>query len=180
MNKTAGLFLLVALSVMLCGCPFDSHFSIDESPAVPVDESLIGKWATMVKKPGFDGLERQDPMKLIIEKASDMEYSIALTGRLTELKRFGLVQDDSIKARAFLSEIAGYRFLNIQINNRYYFAQVKEEGKKLSLLMLRQNFTPRFIKHPADLRNAILFHYKTVEEPFYDEWCNLINLQRVN
>jgi hypothetical protein len=180
MNKTGSLLALVVLAVALCGCPYDSPYSIDETPSIALDESLLGKWAVMVKKPGYDGYQKEEPVKIIFEQASEQEYKVMITGYINELKRYQVIQNDTIQGRAFLSTVADHRFLNVQIQNKFLVVEVKQQGKILSLLPLRENFTSKFIRSNSDLRNAIFFHYQTVTQPFYDDWFCMSNMQRVN
>ena len=179
MKKTAPLFLLIALAVLLTACPYQSQYAIDETPLLNIDENLLGSWAAMVPKPTNDGHFKEEPVKIIFFKKSDVEYDIKLTGYIDELKRYVPIQNDTITATGFISTIEGMMFLNVQINNTNLIAAVKNENKFLSILFLKDGFTPRFAKNASDVKKAIIYHYKTVAQPFYDDWLVLKNLQRV-
>jgi hypothetical protein len=179
MKKATPLFLLIAIAILFTACPFQSQYAIDETPLLSIDENLLGSWATMVNKPSSNESNKEAPVKIIFFKKTDVEYDIKLTGYITELKGYVPIINDTISATGFLSKVEEITFLNVQINNANLIAQIKFEKKYLSILFLKDGFTPRFIKSPADVKKAILYHYKTVAQPFYDDWIVLKNLQRV-
>lgn len=179
MKKTATLFLLIALAVLFTACPYQSQYAIDDTPLQNIDDNLLGSWATMVAKPTVEGKVKEEPVKIIFSKKSGVEYDIKITGYINELKRYVPIQNDTMYATGFISNIEGVTFLNVQINNSNLIAAVKNEKKYLSILFLKDGFTPRFVKSSADVKKAIMYHYKTVAQPFYDDWIVLKNLQRV-
>lgn len=172
--------LFFAISILLCGCPYDSPYGIDATAQQPIDESLIGKWATFVARPAPEPQFKESPVKLIIERRSDLEYDIAITGYIDELRSFRVVENDTIKGTAWLSIIDNHTFLNTTIKGKVYIAEVKRKGNALDILTLAEHFTAKYIKSSASLRTAIGFHYKTRLTPMYDEWFVLKNLQKVN
>ena len=110
-----------------------------------------------------------------------MEYEIAITGYIDELKPYNLITNDTIKGTAYLSEVAGRQFLNAFIHGKVYIAEVKKEnGQLFSLLPLAEVFTSKLIKSSAELRSAVEFHYKVRLKPGYDQQFSLKNLHRVN
>lgn len=179
MKKTTPMFLLIALAVVLTACPYQSQYAIDETPLQPINENLLGSWATMVPKPTANESSKEEAVKIIFLKKSDVEYEIKLTGYITELQRYVPIQNDTVTATGFLSNVEGLTFLNVQINNTHLIAEVKNEKKNVSILFLKDGFTPRFAKSPSDVKKAIMYHYKTVAQPFYDDWLVLKNLQKV-
>lgn len=172
--------MLILLATLLCGCPYDSPYAIDEEPVQNIDENLLGKWAAFVPRPSDDKHYKDDPVKIIFEKRTNMEYDIAITGYLDELKPYKIITNDTIKGIAFISIIAKKQFLNATILGKVYVAEVKQQGKNLSIFTLSEHFTSHYIKNSKALRDAIEFHYKTRPAPGYDDWFVLKNLQRVN
>ena len=88
--------LLILLATILFGCPYDSPYAIDEEPVQNIDESLLGKWAAFVPRPSDDKHYKEDPVKIIFEKRTNMEYDIAITGYLDELRPYKVVTNDTI------------------------------------------------------------------------------------
>lgn len=172
--------LIFSFSIFLWGCPYESFYAIDTEPREYIDESLIGKWAAFVPRPAYENEYLESPVKLIFEKKNDMEYEVAVTGYIDDLRKTRLIENDTIRGSAFISVIDGRQFLNTHIRGKYYIAEIKKDSSNISILMLAENFTSKFIKSSEALRNAISVHYKTKPEPAYDEWFVAKNLQRVN
>lgn len=177
MKTLFSIFVIFGLAVLLCGCPYSSSYSIDESPTIYVEDALLGKWATFVKKPGFN---KEEPVKMILSKKSDTEYNIAFTGYLDELKRYGVVKYDSILGTAFMSTVGKYQFLNITIKNKIYIAQLVVKDESISLLPLVEHFTAKMIHNNIGLRTAVDYHYKMRVHPLLDEEFCLRDMVRVN
>lgn len=175
--KTSLTIFLFFLSVLLCSCPYGSQYQLDENPGIYVEEDLLGSWATFVKKPVTG---KDEPVKLIIGKKTDTEYSITLTGKIDELKPFKLVAKDSVNGSAFMSTIAGKQFFNISIKGITYIAEIKFKDGSLSVLPLVEHFTGKMIKSNAELRGCLEFHYKTRVHPLYDDDFCLKNMVKVN
>ena len=179
--KNQFYFLLLFTGIIfLYGCPYDSPYGIDEEPQQYIDESLLGKWATTVPRPSDDKHYREDSVKIVFEKKTEMEYDIAITGYLDELKPYRVISNDTIKGTAFLSVIDSRQFLNAFIHGKMYIAEVKKENKNLSIFTLHEHFTAKYIKNSAALRTAVGFHYKSRATPSYDDWFVLKDLQKVN
>jgi len=172
--------LLILPCIILWGCPYDSPYSIDEEPQQPMDEALLGKWATFVPRPTFDNEYTESPVKIIFARRTDMEYDIAITGYIDELKRFRISENDTIKGTAFLSLIDKRYFLNTVIKGKVYIAEVKKLGNTLDIMTLAEHFTSKYVKNSTGLRSAVGYHYKTRARPMYDDWFILKNLQKVN
>jgi hypothetical protein len=180
MKKPAGLFLLLTSIIFLYGCPWHSPYAIDKEPRQYIDESLLGKWAAMVARPAYEGQSREEPVKIIFDKKSDMEYDVAITGYISELKPYRVVTDDTIKATAFISTVNNREFLNALVYGHFFIAEIVKENNNISILALSEQFTNKFVKSSDVLRTAIEVHYKTKARPGYDEWFVLKNLQKVN
>ncbi len=180
MKRLLQAFLLFSLCIGLWGCPWESPYALDLEPQHPVDEQLLGKWATMVKRPSFEGQTLEAPVKMILETKSEQEYRIAITGYIHELNAFGVVDKDTIRGSAFISYLDERRFLNIIVQGRVYLAEVLQQGQSLSLCLLAEQFTNKFIRSCSELRKAVSVHYRTRPVPRYDEWFVMRNLQKVN
>ena len=172
--------ILLSLCLILWGCPYESPYAIDTEAQQPIDESLLGKWAAMVHRPSDDRHYKEEPIKIIFEKRTDMEYDVAITGYMEELRRTRLISNDTIRGIAFLSVIDNRQFLNTFLYGKVYVAEVKQKDNTLDILMLAEQFTSKFVKNSNALRNAISVHYKTRSAPVYDDWFVAKNMQRVN
>ncbi len=180
MKIQTGLLLLLLLSVILYGCPYQSPYGIDDEPEQYIDETLLGKWAVMSPRPSYENRYREAPVKIIFNQYTDKEYDMLITGYIDELRPYKVVVDDTIRARAFLSVVASRQFLNVFVAGRYYIAELQKEGSKISILTLAEQFTNKYVKNSMVLRKAIEVHYKTKPLPTYDDWFVLRNLQKVN
>lgn len=172
--------ILCLCTVLCCGCPYESPYAIEEIPQENIDEKLLGKWAAFVTKPSDDKHFKEDPVKLIFEKRSDLEYNIAITGYIDDLKPYKVIVNDSIKGTAFIATIGKQRFLNTNIYGRIYIAELKITNNGISILSLAEHFTAKYIKSSIALKTAIEFHYRTRTMPIYDDWFVIKNLQKVN
>lgn len=171
------ILVFFGLSVLLCGCPYSSPYGIDDTPTIYVEDALLGKWATFVKKPGF---EKEEPVKLILGKKSDTEYTIAFTGYLDELQKFNVIKSDSITGTAFMSTVDNFQFLNIKIKNNIYIAQLVVKNETISILPLVEHFTAKMVQNSQGLRTAVNYHYKMRVHPMVDEVFCLKDMVRVN
>ncbi|MEO6541314.1 MAG: hypothetical protein ABIN74_10000 [Ferruginibacter sp.] len=166
MKKLFEISLLFFLSVSLCSCPYSSAYNLDETPNIYVEEALIGKWSTFVKR---SNSSRQEPVTLTISKKTDTEYNISFTGYLEDLRPFKIISSDSITGTAFMSTVGGKQFFNININSRIYIAELKFTNDILSLLPLAEHFTNKMIFSSQALRNSVDIHYKTRVHPVLDD-----------
>ncbi len=177
MKTVFKILLLFLLTTTLCSCPYCSSYNIDETPAIYVEDTLLGKWATFIKR---SGSTREDPVKLILSKRTDTEYNIAFTGYLEDLRPFGFIKSDSITGTAFMSYVNGRQFLNISIKSRIYIAELRLKDDKLSLLPLVEHFTGKMIFNSTALRNSVELHYKTRVHPMIDDEFCLRDMVKVN
>jgi hypothetical protein len=175
-SNFCNFILLIPLTLILYACPFSSPYKLDKEPAIPVDEILIGKWATMIS----DKKGNQQPVRMIISKKNDYEYNIDLTGNLADLKMYNIAKEDSIKAAAFISNVSDRQFLNIDIKGQNYIAAVVYYNDTLSLLPILDGFTAKYIKSDSELRSAVEVHIKTRVYPRFDEQFCLREMVRVN
>lgn len=169
--------LLLFLCVTLCSCPYSSIYKLDDNPSMYVEDVLLGKWATFVKKPGT---EREEPVKMILGRKTETEYNIAFIGYADELRPFHVVTADSVLGTAFMSTVRDKKFLNISIRSNIYIAEIKFNGDKLSLLPLVEHFTSKMISNNIGLRNSVDFHYMTRVHPMFDEDFCLKDMVKVN
>lgn len=180
MKKPARVFLFLTSVIFLYGCPWHSPYAIDKEPLQYIDEALLGKWAAMVARPMPDGEYKEEPVKIIFDKKTEMEYDVSITGYINELKPYRVVNNDTIKATAFLSVVGNRQFINVLVGGHYCIAEVIRKDNNISIFSLSEQFTNKFVKSSEALRNTIDVHYKTKAQPSYDEWFVLKNLQKVN
>ena len=177
MKTILNISLFYLLAVSLCSCPYSSPFKLDDNPNIYVDDVLIGKWATFVKK---TGTEQDEPVKLILSKKNETEYNIAFTGYLDELRPYHIINADSITGTAFISNVVNKQFLNITIKSKVYIAEIIYKDNKLSLLPMVEHFTAKMIFNNTALRNSLEFHCKTRVRPMYDDDFCLKDMVKVN
>lgn len=180
MTKMPILLILSGASFMLMACPYNSPHSLDEAPKQPIDENLLGKWATMVTVIINDKKSITEPVKVIFSKKSDMEYDLAIIGYTQYMRPFKILTNDTIYGTGFLSTIDKNQFLNTSIAGRTYISEVQRKSGAISLLPLHESFTAFKIKSSDRLRNIVSYHFKSRLNPSYDEDFALRNLQRVN
>ncbi len=169
-----GLFFTCTL---LMACPYSSSHILDAEPTIYVEDALLGSWATFITKPATG---KQEPVKLIVAKKTETEYSIAFTGKINELKPFRIIEKDTISGSAFMSTVAGKQFFNIRIKESNYIAEIIFKNGMLSLLPLSEHFTAKMVMTNADLRNSVELHYRTRVRPLYDDDFCLKEMIKVN
>jgi hypothetical protein len=177
MKKLFEISLLFFLSVSLCSCPYSSAYNLDDTPNIYVEDALIGKWSTFVKRPNSS---RQDPLMLTLSKKTDTEYNIAFTGYLEDFRPLNIVSSDSINGTAFMSTVGGNQFLNININSRIFIAELILKNDNLTLLPLSDHFTNKMIFNSQALRNSVDIHYKTRVHPVLDDDFCLRDMVKMN
>lgn len=169
------LFFLPVVLV-LYACPYSSSYKLDKDPGINTEETFLGNWATMITTKNGSQL----PVKMILGKKNDTEYSIAFTGYINDLQPYRVISNDTIQGTAFMSVVADQQFLNIEIKGQTYISEFLYDGNKLSLLPLAEKFTAKYIKSSAELRLAVEVHLKTRVTPVYDEPFCLRDMVRVN
>jgi hypothetical protein len=180
MKQFFPLLILITISTFLCGCPYDSPYNIDEAPLQNIDEGLLGKWAAFIIKTDDAGKLKEEPVKIIFEKRTEMDYDIAITGYLDELRPYHVIANDSIRGTAYLSVVGGKQFLNAYIYGKVYLAEVIKDGPTISILPLSEYFTSKLIKNSKELRTAVAFHCRVKATPAHDPIFSLRKLQKVN
>lgn len=169
MKKLFEISLLFFLSLSLCACPYSSAYNLDDTPTIYVEDALLGKWTTFIKKPGSN---QQEVINLNLDKRTETEYNISFSANIDELRPYKKITSDSLTGTAFMSTINENQFLNIRINSRVYIAQLIMKDNKLSLLPLAEHFTAKMIFNSQALRNCVDIHYKTRVHPTLDdEFC---------
>jgi len=177
MKKLFEISLLFFLSATLCSCPYSSAYYLDETSNIYVEDALLGKWITSIKRPGSS---RQEDIYLTLTKRTDTEYNITFTGDLNQLRPFNVLIADSLTGTAFMSTVEDRQFFNIRINSRTYIAELKLKDDKLSLLPLAESFTAKMIFNSAALRKSVEVHYKTRVHPLLDDDFCLRNMSKLN
>ena len=166
MKRALEILVLFFLSVSLCSCPYSSPYNLDQEPGIYVDDALLGSWSTLVKRP--NGL-MPEPVTVTFSRRNDMEYDIAFSGNLNDLKPYMRIINGTIAGTAFMSAVGSKQFFNIKLNSRVYIAEVILKDGHLSLLPLAEHFTAKLIFSSEALRNSVDFHYKTRVHPTLDE-----------
>lgn len=178
--KKIPLVLLPLLILLLCGCPYESPYNLDETALEDIDEGLLGTWTTTCGNLREELDSQSDTVLLIIGKRTDKEYDITITGQLSRLKPYQVVRNDSIKGTAFLSTLAGKRFINSFIHGRVYISELVVKNNVPSIYPLAEYFTSKLIKSTAELRTAVAFHYKVRLNPGYDRQFALRDLKKLD
>lgn len=177
MKKLFEISLLFFLSVSLCSCPYSSAYYLDETSNIYVEDALLGKWVTFLKKPRSS---REEEIYLTLTKRTDTEYNISFTGNLDDLRPYKVLISDSLNGTAFMSTVDDRQFFNININSRVYIAELKLKDEKLSLLPLAESFTAKMIFNSAALRKSVEVHYKIRVHPLLDDDFCLRNMIKLN
>lgn len=177
MKKLSEISILFFLCVTLCACPYSSAYYLDETSGMNVEDALLGKWTTLMKKPGAS---REEEIYLTLSKKTETEYNISITGNLNELRPYRVLISDSLTGTAFMSLVDDRQFFNININSRVYIAELKLKDDKLSLLPLAESFTAKMVRNSAALRKSVEVHYKTRVHPLLDNDFCLHNMTKLN
>ncbi len=161
MNKLKFLLPLVAICILLGGCPYESKVPIDNA-TVKVNSALLGKW-----KPKSGSEDRYT-----VSKVDEYTYKI-------EKKKKDVKEPDIYKA--FLSHIDEDVFLNLyeakeNIEQRYFFYKVSlnKSETKVTLSPVTENIDEVFEK-PEDLKaffqknKGLSFFFEKEEEVFIKE-----------
>jgi hypothetical protein len=176
LKKSFYCIVFISLILVLYACPYSSPYKLDNESSVPVDEVLLGKWATLVQNKNGT----LQPVKMILSKKNDTEYNIDFTGNLDDLWPYHVVKNDSIKGSAYMSIIVNRPFLNIEVKGKTYISALIYNNDTLSLLPLADGFTAKYIKSNSALRTAVEVHMNTWLLPHYDEQFSLKQMVRVN
>lgn len=176
MKKLYIISLLFFLCVTLCSCPYSSPYYLDERSGIYVEDALLGKWITVIKRRNSS---REEQIYLTLTKRTDTEYNITFTGDLDGLRPYNVLIADSLTGTAFMSTIDERQFFNIRINARNYIAELQLKDDRLSLLPLAESFTAKMILNSAALRKSVEVHYKTRVHPMLDDDFCLRNMTKL-
>jgi hypothetical protein len=106
MNRILCITAIFCLSIILCGCPYESPIPMDEKPVEPVDTALLGFWYGIVK----DGSDYFGIEALEIGKESDSTYNITRFGKAI---KGDMVLPDTAYFTGFISHVGNQRYFNI-------------------------------------------------------------------
>jgi len=177
-NRVARLVQMISIFgilLTLCSCPYQSKYKIDSQPQIALDSNLIGDWTgKMTEESG-----RQRNVKVHLEQKNEFEYNIYFSGYFGRYNNPNPKRQDTIRGSAFLSNIDDNRFLNVNLDGKYYIAHVIYEHDHLSLLTMNEHFTNFIIFSDADMRKRLAYHFKTRRFPLYDDVFSLKNMSRV-
>ena len=109
MNRLIPLAFVAGISVILCGCPYESPLPLDARPTEAVDSSLFGFWYGIVK----DGSDYFGIEALEISKETDSTYNIIRYGKAV---KGDMVLPDTAYFTGFVSTIDEQRVFNIATN----------------------------------------------------------------
>ena len=136
MKKIFYSLSIIAVSFFLTGCPYESTVPIDK-PTMKYPVSILGKWEPKSSSDDF----------YIITKKDD--YSIIITKTKREVK----ADDKPEVYEAFLSEVAGTKFLNLHEKKEekdgsktfyLYKLEISTSGARLTLSEITENVDEKF------------------------------------
>lgn len=182
-KKISGWIFLFGLPMMLllCGCPYQSRFQLDDSPQIPVDDRYLGDWEGAAVDEIY---HRSTPVHVSIHKKNDLEYDLMICGEFTKQipgkKKYKKwkATTDTILATGFVSYAEGKEFLNISVHDNIYISQIVYKDERLSLLPLSEHFTSFIVHSNTELRKRLEYHFHTRLYPAYDESFCLKNMKR--
>lgn len=176
-HRAAVLWQLLSATcivVVLSGCPYQSKYKIDAEPQVATDAQLIGDWNGEITEESG----RQRDVKVHFSQKNDFEYDVYFCGYFGRYNDLKNNRQDTISGTAFLSNIDDNRFLNINLDGKYYITHVIYENDHLSLLPMSDHFTSFMIFSDADMKKRLAYHFKTRRYPLYDDAFSLRNMTR--
>jgi len=100
-HECARFFCLAMLVLSLCGCPYQSDVPLAPSEKARIDTTLIGEWLFFSE--GEEQEAHNADTRMSITAFNEHEYVIA-----------GQEDGEIELSRAFVMEVAGHRFLNVQ------------------------------------------------------------------
>ena len=180
MKRCYSTGILMAICIILWGCPYSSPYGIDAVATEGIDDNLLGNWATLVNKPSYDQYPKADSVQICFTRYTDKEYTIAITGAIKELLPYHCIERDTIKGNAYLSTINKKKFLNVFVSGRMYIAELIQKPDGLTINCLAERFTAKYIKTCDQLRSVLSFHYRVAISPAYDDFFVLKNLHKIN
>ena len=121
---------------------------------------------------------RQHEVLVSLSGKNEKEYEISFIGHFSRKNYKDPDRKDTISGTAFLSDIDNNRFLNINLDGKYYICSVVMEDGKLSLMAMNEHFTSFVIMSDADLRRKLSYHFRTRRYPLYDDEFSMRNMER--
>lgn len=147
--KNMFLLSLVAASLLLCGCPYESSIPLDK-PSIPVDRRLMGTWTS-----------KSAPEKYNVKARNDKEYEI------TELDSSGATE------RAFtgyLSTAGKVPILTLQEETdegmKFTFFRITIKSNAVSLAPVSDNLKETFA---TSFELKAFFEKNAGKSTFYDK-----------
>lgn len=138
----------VMLALVLASCQYNVPAA--DQPAGPLDKALLGVWESVPKADS-----QEEAFRVTVHRWNDQEYLI----------HYGAGRDDSFYYRAFFTEIAGLRLLQLEclgtlkgerVKERpYQLAQVEIKDDGLTVKLLEPEVVGRDHANGAALRKAI-------------------------
>lgn len=160
------IFTGLSLIIVLCGCPYHSSHRIDSEPQIQVDETYLGNWDGFIKDETYG---KETDFKMSLSRKNDYEYTINFMGYFGAVDKKNKPKIDTIKGSAFMSDVCGKQFLNVNIFCRIYIAEFIYKNDEITLLPLAEGFTSFIVRSDEELRFRIAYHYKTRLMASYDE-----------
>jgi hypothetical protein len=174
-------FWLLPLTIILCGCPFESNVPLDTRPADAVDTTLTGYWYGIVKDGSdFFGIEALD-----ISPQSDSVYSITRYGKAI---KGDMVLPDTAHFTGYTSQVNGHSFMNVvadvlisetdrkgkvQVRTQrvFYLAAFSRSNDTLLVKTVTEDFSKRKnYKSPDDLQQTIAGFLKEGKNIFDEQY----------
>ncbi len=172
---------LLPLTIILCGCPFESNVPLEAKPAEAVDTTLTGYWYGIVKDGSdFFGIEALD-----ITQKSDSVYSIIRYGKGI---KGDMIMPDTAYFSSYTSTINGHQFMNVvadvlisetdrkgkvQVKTQrvYYLASFQRSHDTLFVKTVTEDFSKRkTYKSPDELRQTIVGYLNENKNIFDDQY----------
>lgn len=172
---------LLPLTIILCGCPFESNVPLDARPSDAVDTTLTGYWYGIVKDGSdFFGIEALD-----ISQNTDSVYSITRYGKAI---KGDMVMPDTAYFTGYTSKIDSNLFMNVMADviisetNRkgkaevkkqrvYYLALFQRSNDTLFVKTVTEDFSKRkTYKSTEDLRQTIVGYLGENKNIFDDQY----------
>ncbi len=158
MKKLLYFFAVITASFFVMGCPYESEVPIDK-PEVKFPVALVGKWEPKSSSDDIYSVKKKD------------DYTIVIT----KLKKDAKPDDTPDEYEAFVSEVAGLKFLNLSEKKgedygtkKYYLYKLdlSPSGARLTLSPVTENIDEKF-QTSAELKNFIQQNMK--HSFFYDK-----------
>ena len=160
------IVLLLALSTLLCGCPYESGVPLEQTSSVTINDDLLGSW----HKSNYPS----DLTTITFEKRNETEYIIKaiISNKKKEYTHYFFT--------GFFSNVKDGMMLNVKNDKgKYYIVAVWLEDGRLSLKALSKEITTKKFNSPDEIRNFVetIYSNGTVK---YDSDTELNDLQKTD